>query len=250
MIAFAFALTHMSESPMRWFNRLLTALLFCFAAAGSSNAQVALGGSATSLFSVGKLHVPGQRYENGYAKHYDESCSATLITDNSGTLSSELIISAWHCIEFYRDTSKPLTFETASGETRKANLISSGGSMYSDWALLRLDAPLPSPAVLMSSDREHADTLRMAGYPRSATPQAGLIPTVSDCQVTGSDGADTRSDCVLQKGASGGAVFSGDKERRYLGVISRGDGESLSIYVPLSRFRANISAYLENSQLP
>ncbi|WOJ93891.1 serine protease [Congregibacter variabilis] len=235
---------------MRRLKQMLLALLLCSTAVAPSYAQVAPRGSAVPLSSVGKLHVPGQRYENGYAKHFDESCSATLITDSPLAQSSELIISAWHCLEFYRDTSKALTFQTSNGETRKANLLSSGGSMYSDWALLRLDAPLPSPAVLTSPNSTHTNTVRMAGYPRLAAPQIRLKLTVSDCQVTGSDDADTRSDCVLQKGASGGAVFSRNNEERYLGVISRGDGESLSIYVPLARFRANISGYLENYQLP
>ncbi|MFT4769515.1 MAG: hypothetical protein ACI8RN_002660 [Glaciecola sp.] len=235
---------------MRIASQLSLALLISCAAAGSSTAQTPPTGSKASVLSVGKLHVPGQRYENGYARHYDESCSATLITDNVQAESSALIISAWHCMEFYRDTSKPLTFETMSGELRNANLITSGGSMYSDWALLRLNAPLPFPAVLNSANNEAATTLIMAGYPRSTSPQIRLIPTVSDCLVTGFDGADARSDCVLQRGASGGAVFSGSNDYRYLGVISRGDGESQSVYVPLARFRANISAYLESSQLP
>ncbi|WOJ96133.1 serine protease [Congregibacter brevis] len=212
---------------------------------------------ARALDSVGKLHVPGQRYENGYAKHYDESCSATLITDDNQSEASQLIISAWHCIEFYHDTSKPLTFETARGETRNANLIASGGSMYSDWALLRLDSPLNSPSVLLVPDNVDAGAgdLLMAGYPRSNTAETKILETAYNCRVTGTDGPDARSDCVLQKGASGGGVFSiavgsGGKTLQYLGVISRGDGESQSIYVPLKRFHSRIAAYLQSTRRP
>ncbi|WP_439106341.1 trypsin-like serine peptidase [Congregibacter sp.] len=200
--------------------------------------------------SVGKLHVPGQRYENGYARHYDEDCSATLVSDREHAPSSSLIVSAWHCLEFYRDISKPLTFETSRGDTRKAQLISSGGGMHSDWALLRLDAPLPSPVVLADHKDQAAEALLMAGFPRRTSSQTKILETASNCSVTGSDGRDTRSNCVLQKGASGGAVFSRGTESQYLGVISRGDGESQSIYVPLSRFRANINAYLKSVRLP
>ncbi|EED32694.1 Trypsin domain protein [gamma proteobacterium NOR5-3] len=239
-----------SEPSQQFCHRLWIALLLAVIATSAGNAQTPPGGSAAIVLSVGKLHVPGQRYENGYARHYDESCSATLISDEPGAQLSALIISAWHCMEFYRDTSKPLTFETPSGEIRNANLITSGGSMYSDWALLRLDAPLPAPAILPPEQSEITEALLMAGYPRSASSRARLRPTVSHCQITGVDGADTRSDCVLQKGASGGAVFSADNNLQYVGVISRGDGESQSIYVPLARFRAKISAYLESSALP
>ncbi|WP_405269999.1 trypsin-like serine peptidase [Congregibacter sp.] len=201
--------------------------------------------------------MPGQRYENGYAKHYDESCSATLITDDSRSEFSQLIVSAWHCIEFYHDTSRSLTFETARGETRNANLIASGGSMYSDWALLRLDAPLDSPSVLLRPDSIDAGAgdLLMAGYPRSGTTETKILETANNCRVTGADGPDTRSDCVLQKGTSGGGVFSaakgsGGTELHYLGVISRGDGVSQSIYVPLRRFHSRITAYLQSARLP
>ncbi|EAQ99397.1 trypsin-like serine peptidase [Congregibacter litoralis] len=206
--------------------------------------------SDAALASVGKLHVPGQRFEDGYVRHFDEDCSATLITDDAKSQSSTLIVSAWHCLEFYRDTSRVLTFETAGGETRTANLVASGGSMYSDWALLRLNAPLPYPAVIAVEGKVATDALVMAGYPRRSSGATKVLETVRDCRITGRDDRDITSDCVLQKGASGGAVFLGGPETRYLGVISRGDGESQSIYVPLARFRAKISAHLESGRLP
>jgi hypothetical protein len=214
----------------------------------ASETHTALTGAA--LASVGKLHIPGQRYNNGYARHYDESCSATLITDRELAESSSLIISAWHCIELYRDLSNPLTFETADGAIRSASLLHSGGGMHSDWALLRLDAPLPSPAFLGSENHQGAKNLLMAGYPRSLSSRTKVLAIATDCQIIGNDGPDRRSDCVLQKGASGGAVFSvAYHGSHYLGVISRGDGESQSIYVPLRRFRDAINAYLEDPSL-
>ncbi|MDP5070543.1 MAG: serine protease [Congregibacter sp.] len=204
-----------------------------------------------ALASVGRLHIPGQRYNNGYARHYDESCSATLITDRELAKSSNLIISAWHCIELYRDLSKPLTFETADGAIRSASLLHSGGGMHSDWALLRLNSPLPSPAFLGTENHQGAKNLLMAGYPRSLSSSPRVLAIATDCQIIGDDGPDRRSDCVLQKGASGGAVFSvAHPGPQYLGVISRGDGESQSIYVPLRRFRDAIRAFLENASLP
>ncbi|WP_439102671.1 trypsin-like serine peptidase [Congregibacter sp.] len=234
----------------------LAAVLFIVTAVLRADFVNASERYGTALASVGQLHVPGQRFENGYARHYDEDCSATLITDDERSKSSRFIVSAWHCMEFYRDTSKALTFETAMGEIRTANLITSGGSMYSDWALLSLNAPLPHPAVLAMEEREEmeekeaADTLLMAGYPRRASSQRKVLETARNCRITGRDDRDTKSNCVLQKGASGGAVFQAGQKIRYLGVISRGDGESQSIYVPLKRFRARISAHLERGRLP
>lgn len=205
---------------------------------------------AVTLISVGKLLVPGQRYENGYTRHYSESCSATLVAKNPLALRSSLVITAWHCLEFYHDRSKPVSFEAVGGEKRDATLIASGGSMRNDWALLRLSAPLPSPAVLSGGNEESIKDLMMAGYPRRDSEKPKTLETASDCQVTGVAGEDVRSNCVLKKGASGGGVFSKEKNRRYLGVISRGDGESQSIYVPLARFIEKIDAHITRYRLP
>ena len=91
----------------------------------------------------------------------------------------------------------------------------------------------------------------MAGFSRNADGSANP-PLESDvsCEVTAFEGRDLSSDCHARRGASGGAVFSrhaqGDRETpgRYLGIISRGDSNQHSIFVPLSRLTRALSPYL------
>ena len=84
----------------------------------------------------------------------------------------------------------------------------------------------------------------MAGFPRPADGDAVLVLRAG-CRVTGRDGKDLRSDCVLSKGASGGAVIDAmDRGGRYRGVISRGDARSVSIFVPLERFYRELVPHL------
>lgn len=239
-----------TEGFMQSSKIIMTLLMACAVIATTCRAEAPRAGPDVALFSVGKLLVPGQRYENGYTRHYDESCSATLITKDPHALSSNLVVSAWHCLEFYHDTSKAVSFEASGGETRGATLVASGGGMHSDWALLRLSAPLPSPAILNDYSDGDIESLMMAGYPRQDSNKPKTLETASDCQVTGIDGADVRSNCVLKKGASGGGVFADQRGHRYLGVISRGDGESQSIFVPLARFREKIDMHTTRFRLP
>ena len=192
-----------------------------------------------SIGAVGQLLVPAIRYENGYARHYNERCSATAVADvNNEAL---YLLSAWHCLEDYRDLSKPLLFALSSGFQSPVRVVASGDGMLSDWILLRLQSPAPSSARLAAQTSAEGSELIMAGYPRDrSTADAG--PITVQCQQSGKDYKDWSSDCVLQKGASGGAVFNPDGE--ILGVISRGDGESVSIFVPVNRFRNRLTRYL------
>jgi hypothetical protein len=206
------------------------------------------------LASVGRLLVPALRYRDGYAEHFDERCSATLVAASAGATHSRLLLSAWHCVEDYRDLSRPLVFESAEGDRSRANILVSGGGMHSDWVLLRLMDTLPGPASLGREPIARSGTvpamplqdmpLLMAGYPRESHGPGSTLETAGNCRIIGMDNADARSNCIIQKGASGGAVFSGAEDHRYLGVISRGDGESESIFVPLERFHRSITPYL------
>ena len=192
-----------------------------------------------SISSVGQLLVPAIRYENGYARHYNERCSATAVAE--GNREALYLLSAWHCLEDYRDLSKPLLFELSSGFQSPVRVVASGDSMLSDWVLLRLQAPAPSSAGIAEETSAEGSELIMAGYPRDHRA-ADDGPVTVLCQQSGKDNKDSSSDCVLQKGASGGAVFNPDGE--ILGVISRGDGESVSIFVPVNRFRNRLTRHL------
>lgn len=231
--------------------------------------------ASAALASVGQLLVPTQRFQKGYARHYDEHCSATLVAEALDTpdptpTSSRLIVSAWHCIEHYRDLSRPLIFETQTGLRRSAVVLGSGGGMHSDWALLRLNQPLPNPALLSLRTNGIAPrALTLAGFPKNPQgtrrtlqvrrncvrvvkdPKRNIAAVHSDIGraydgAVGSDeavGADEQVSCVIRKGASGGGVFHSLAPNRYAGVISRGDSQSRSIYVPVERFLKHLRPF-------
>jgi hypothetical protein len=224
-------------------ERLVLTLVFIAGAmASGASAESSQANLAQALHSVGRLLVPAIRYEDGYPRHYDEQCSATLIRSDRAKAHSDLILSAWHCVEDYRDLTRPLLFLTAAGDQLEAIVLASGGSMHSDWVLLRLASSLPQPVRLAAND-EYAARLVMAGYPRAVDRGQPTLRQTAHCRITGSDRGDKRSDCVLRKGASGGAVLAADS-LAFIGVISRGDGATQSIYVPVTRFRERIKPYL------
>jgi hypothetical protein len=206
--------------------------------------------SAAPRVSVGRLLIPAIRHENGYARHYDEACSATLIAAEVRT-SSRYLLSAWHCLADYSDLSRPIIFEHSSGRRLQAWLITSGGGMAEDWALLRLTAPLGEPTVLGSAPSggtlvSTGSKLLMAGYPHDGNKPPKLA-ALRSCEVIDDTKRDIATNCVLSKGASGGAVFEAASApccSRYVGVISRGDGLSQSIFVPLARFTERLRGHM------
>ena len=232
-----------SVTTLRPFLVHAAALLFATLLALPAAAEPIEAVQEVALRSVGRLLVPAIRYRNGYAQHFDEQCSGTLVQPSAGAARSDLVLSAWHCVEHYRDTSRPLLFVSAAGQQRHARLLASGGSMFSDWVLLRLESALPDPVAIALGGNSAQQRLLMAGYPRGEQGEKRPLQRAVDCRVTGRDQNDQRSDCVLNKGASGGAVFSA-RDLSLLGVISRGDGVSQSIFVPVSRFQSRIRAYL------
>ncbi|MEO0436918.1 MAG: serine protease [Pseudomonadota bacterium] len=236
--------------------------------------------------SVGMISIPTLRTHRGRTKHFKERCSGTLVNADEERRSTVWVLSAWHCFEDYRDLSRNILFTAANGQKAKARLISSGGSMRADWALLKLDSPMATAVDLAAASFEKNASIVMAGYPKGDAQYDDNRPVrkfavAKHCTVTGKDEADFASSCVLSKGSSGGAVFavanrtvatladSPQTQRlavadslennqasrqaemqeqrelpRYLGVISRGDSESLSIFVPLHRIWPEIDLYL------
>lgn len=205
---------------------------------------VAPAAAELPLAGVGQLLVPGIRYENGRGRHYDERCSATLVTTIQGR-PSPWLLTAWHCLEYYRDLSRPIVFVHASGERTTATASSSGGDMAADWALLRLAKPMPDAVALVSTETAPGTPLVMAGYSRREDVALPPLATDRGCRVTEPAGADLASDCHARRGASGGAVFAAEGRHRYLGIISRGDSDRLSIFVPLSRLADHLRPLLE-----
>ena len=214
--------------------------------------------SATSpavLMSVGRLLVPGRRFEEGHQRHYRESCSATLLASADGQPAS-LILTAWHCLEYHTDLTDDITFtiRSTSGDSlrRRVKPISSGGGMHADWALMQLQEPIPAgmakAATLAGAGiPKPGIAVIMAGYSRdSGLGSAGKVLTFHrNCRVLARSDNDIATDCLAYRGASGGAVFSLSNDR-LLGVISRGDSLESSIFVPLSRIPERLKKGLAN----
>ena len=226
-------------------------MLIAFAAASQAQSQdKRLQRDAAAprwLDAVGKLEVPTIKYEQGRRKHHREDCSATLIANRAGRY-ADSIVTAWHCLEAYSDLSKPIVFTLQPWGKQPliltARRLADGGHIDADWAILRLERAIPNSEVRglrlgRSTLSEHA-VLQMAGY--SGDPglgrNGGQLTYDPDCRVTTTSYRFVSTDCLAYKGASGGAVVSMDNSGEALlqGIISQGDSDRLSIYVPTSRF--------------
>jgi hypothetical protein len=227
--------------------------------ATTANAQTRQSYSGDSypwLRAVGKLQVPGSRYHNGRRSHYVEDCSATLIAPAHSS-SADIIVTAWHCLEFYSDLSKPITFtlldDSGGLVTRQAHRLADGGSMSADWALLRLLAAVPSPQVAaldIHPGQANPDiSIIMAGYSKDVLPDPHGKNLSFDpaCTITQQAPEFSDTNCSANQGASGGPVIQlgAEGEPFLCGVISQGNGVGRSTFIPVSRFRATANLYLK-----
>jgi len=221
--------------------------------------------SPTWLRAVGKLHVPGVKFESGHQLNHREDCSATLVgntapeTTGAGGVNrpaADTIITAWHCLEFYRDISKTITFTLLYGTQDSFSVaayrLADGGGMNADWAVLRLVDPVPAKLVsALSVHPAKADKHRsiiMAGYSKNS--EGERLSYDPHCSITDLSPAlkgTSESNCNALKGASGGAVvqFSTGGEPLLAGVVSQGNGQGLSLFVPVAEFRSAIRASLK-----
>ncbi len=216
--------------------------------------QTSNAASADWLQGVGKLYVPGTKYDKGHRLNYKEHCSATLVAE-PGKLSANTIITAWHCLEHYDDLSKAITFTLFYGTTQSITIdaypYDDGGSMQADWALLRLYTSvadtIASALVVHTGHAEEGRPIVMAGYSTdSHDERLSYDPSCSIASTPLSSPEIKETDCNAAKGASGGAVvqYTVQGEPLLVGVISQGNGEGLSLYVPVQVFRARLQASL------
>lgn len=261
----------MSHEPMPWFGSLnlalrtpvlALALLSCgvtWAADGiappSDSRKVYTADSPDWLRAVGKLQVPGVKTQAGRRTFHREDCSATLVSGAAHD-SADIIVTAWHCLEYYSDLSKPITFTLlpASGKpvSSEAYLLTDGGGMYADWAILRLYRPVPDRLVrsldINPGAADHRRHIAMAGYSSDADKgRYGKQLTYDPaCKITQQSNSSSDSDCLAHKGASGGAVVQVSEQGKalLLGVISEGNGQNISTFVPIAGFRGAINSYL------
>ncbi len=235
---------------------VLSGLLLLSKTGYADSQQVFSASSSPWLHAVGKLQVPGQRNQNGHRSHYLEDCSATLVSRDTRS-DADIIITAWHCLEFYRDLTKPIVFTAVaiSGESvrREARRLADGGGMHADWAILRLRRKISSGQIIALDIHPHiADSDRpiiMAGYSSdNGVSNSGDILTFDPaCIIYQQQPHLGDTDCMAQKGASGGAVIqlSNNAEPLMCGVISQGNGEDHSTFVPVNIFRSAINLYLK-----
>jgi len=235
---------------------LLVLLIMVTMSTAADTRQTYSSEAPTWLRAVGKLQVPGSKLVNGRRSHYREDCSATLVAKRSAS-HADTIITAWHCLEFYNDLSKPITFTLLPGSQQsialEARRLADGGGMHADWAVLRLQRPVARnrvAALTINQRRPNAGrAITMAGYSRDSGKgnHGDTLTFDANCNITGQRRESSDSDCTAHKGASGGAVvqFSLQGQALLSGVISRGDGASVSIYMPVADFRNTINRLLD-----
>lgn len=208
------------------------------------------------LRAVGKLNVPGRQYHEGYSRHQQENCSGTLVARaNRGRANT--VITAWHCLEFYRDLSQPILFtlkaDDGEAAVHEAYRVADGGGMHADWAVLKLYRAVSTqdvPALMPHPGRADPDrTVTMAGYSGdTGIGKGGNVLTYhSNCRITQQLFRESESDCEAYKGASGGAVMqlALDGSAQLGGVISRGNSQGVTLYVPVSGFRSALERHLD-----
>jgi len=183
------------------------------------------------LQAVGQLTVPGHRFVDGERQHHLEDCSATLIGPTT-------ILTAWHCLEFYGDLSREILFRLPPLAPIAAHRLADGGGMSADWALLRLAKPVTGVTpVRVNKYFPALDKLpvSIAGYSGDSGLGANgeQLTWQEDCQITANEWFRVATDCLAYKGASGGPAIA---EGTIIGVISAGDGVSLTYYTPSSTF--------------
>lgn len=234
---------------------LSVALLIAAAAIQAEQRQAYDKQSPSWLQAVGKLDVPGVQYAEGYGKHQRENCSGTLVAARNSDR-ADTVVTAWHCLEYYRDLSKPITFTLMPGSgqalSREAYRVADGGGIYADWAVLKLTRPVYRGEIAaLELHPQKADMQRpvtMAGYSSDAGlgAQGTVLTYHIGCSITRQTSRESESDCSAYKGASGGAVIqlSTEGQAQLSGVISRGNSQSVSIYVPVSGFRGSLNQHL------
>ena len=207
------------------------------------------------LAAVGHLSVPGRRLRNGHYQHHREDCSATLVAATHAAQSS-LLLTAWHCLELYTDLSKPLTFTIATSAgnsvSKEAYRVSDGGGMSADWAVLQMYEPISrdmvEPMSVHIAPARTDKTISMAGFSRDVElGRSGEELTYDPaCDITLQGSKRSETNCIAYKGASGGAVVQLDENDRphLVGIISEGDSEGRSFYVPLRQLRNTLEQNL------
>jgi len=242
-------------TPLLW--AAVTSLVLAHSCANAGSRETYYKESPGWLRAVGKLEVPGTQFTGGHSQSHRENCSATLISRSHNGVpnaaTADTIVTAWHCLEFYNDLSKTITFTLLHGTGQSFSIeavrLADGGGMDADWAVLRLLTPVPTKRIAaLAVHPGTADPrvpVTMAGYSKNSPEQR--LSYDPACDITSpADTEPTASNCKALKGASGGAVVQISPAGNALlaGVISQGDSANLSLFVPVGTFRRALQASL------
>lgn len=224
--------------PMR---RIFYLIIVCPCLVLAEPRQLVDENSPDWLYSVGRLTIPGLRYESGDALHQQENCSASLISER-------LVLTAWHCLENYRNLAQDIVFtlpQLPGKPQRTARRVADGGGMQADWALLKLQSSIAGAQPIPVNDERTnvSPVLSLAGYSRDEGLGKGgeNLTWQTDCHITADETYRVATNCLAYKGASGGPVL---QQGSVVGVISAGDATELTYYAPSRSFRAALRRYL------
>ena len=188
--------------------------------------------------ALAHISVPTSRLADGRMKHYTEHCTAVAVTPGP----EPLFLSAWHCFEHYRSTVHPITVMSDQAPTTTTlRLIDSGGSMKEDWALLQANQAFSNAAWIPVSPAPAStgQSVTAAGFapleePAEADNAPRQLKAHLTCAVIDAVAHPHASDCTARQGASGGAIIGWTESgsAQLLGIISAGDGETVSYFYP------------------
>ncbi len=226
--------------------RLALPLLMLFSLSCAADPrQVYRPDSPVWLQAVGKLTVPGSHYKNGDRHHHEKHCTATLVTE-------DIILSGWHCLEYYTDLSQDIIFTLPNAKTlitRTARHLVDGGGMQADWLLLKLNRPISKrvavavPVGTLTVAKPGTQALTLAGYSRDSGLGADdqQLSYHRGCEILYKESYRVATNCVALKGSSGGPIVH---QQTIVGVVSAGDSEQLSYYTPSNSFISAVRLYL------
>ena len=229
----------MKDLVIRFVSILMILLLNVVANADPR--QVYQGDKPEVFQAIGQLYIPAQKYQQGEVLSYREYCTATLISE-------DFILTAWHCLEYYADLSREITFTLPYGTEpiiRQARPVLDGGGMEADWAVLELSKAIPKILVKPMALAQKPGTkssLTLAGYSRDAGLGAGgkVLSYHTGCRELYDEGYRVATNCLAFKGASGGPVID---QNLIIGVLSEGDSTRVSYFIPASVLARRVAAY-------
>ena len=195
------------------------------------------GGWQRALFP---LRIPVTRLIDGRMRHFTEHCTAVIVSPGP----SPLIVTAWHCLDGYQSLLEPIRLTLPGDPPVAVQVVASGGSMEQDWAILKAMQPIAGRYWIPISQRplKAGAKISAVGFGTLLTDPVSVanrdhrreLLADESCRVVDATFTKATSTCVARQGASGGAILSrtASGSVRVAGIISAGDGHSISLFYP------------------